>query len=540
VKNIDNRPAWIDLLKKLADAILIIFGVGSALIAFQENPTWGYLIAAITLGVILLFAGSRLVRMLRSMDQKKYLKWFFNRGDATPEMTLAMKSHTNLVFLGISQTTLATYLQDALANNTPGLGWERMTVFFANNSTGKSWEQEMFLPNLRHSRQEIAATLCRCDKTILPHFHELIFKQCRFPLAYGGSMFGTSTANSSLHDTLFVVYYLPSSQSDTKKSLTLKIIRNGQPLTKKNISENLLNTYLNAYDVLEQQSLSLGSFTPTLWDWSVSEWDEFTCAYSGMRVSMNHLLEMADLRPQERVIDLAAGTGNLSRLILDKIPQGSLTLLEASPVMLNACQKLLGEDRHIEFALHRLLDPTSSDIDIRECKYDTIFCHMALTAIAHNLEDLRGFARWCRDRLKPGGKVILNAHNGALRMKRPKGYETWVDPLRKRMIEIITRQGEGNHLRGADIPIFDEENIKEAFEQFDLCLSDRHETTFGISIRDRIQMWSVPAILDSFINVKNITLSGARKIVSQLNDTTLQGYDTMPRTVVSWKFEQKE
>ena len=55
---------------------------------------------------------------------------------------------------------------------------------------------------------------------------------------------------------------------------------------------------------------------PTLWDWSVSEWDEFTSAYSGMQASMTHLIELADLRPYDRAIDLGAGTGNLSRLVL--------------------------------------------------------------------------------------------------------------------------------------------------------------------------------------------------------------------------------
>jgi ubiquinone/menaquinone biosynthesis C-methylase UbiE len=540
MKNSDPPPTWIDLFKKIANVILVVLGVGSTLIAYQQKPFWAYLFAAITLGVILWIAFPWLVRSLRAADQKKYLKWFFNRGEATPEMTLAMKSHTNLVFLGISQTTLSTYLQDALANNTPSLDWERITVFFANNSTGRSWEQEMFLPNLRRSRQDIAATLCRCDKTTLPHFQELIFKQCRFPLAYGGSLFSNSPTHTSPHDTLFAVYYLPSSQSDTKKSLTLRITRNGQPLTKKNISEHLLNTYINATNELDQQSISLGSFSPSLWDWSVSEWDEFTCAYPGMQKSMTDLINMADLGTHDKVIDLGAGTGVLSRLVLDKIPQGCLTLLEASPVMLNACQKALGEDRRLEFALHRLLDPTSSDIDIRDRKYDAIFCHMSLNAIVHNSEDLHGFARWCSDRLNNGGKVILNAHNGALRMSRPKGYETWKDPLRMRMSEIITRQGEANQLRRAETPIFDEGQVKEAFEHVDLYLTAREEVTMGISIPDRIQMWSAPAILDSFINVKAIGLDGARKIAAQLNDISLQGFDTLPRTVVSWRFERKQ
>jgi SAM-dependent methyltransferase len=60
------------------------------------------------------------------------------------------------------------------------------------------------------------------------------------------------------------------------------------------------------------------------------------------RRSAERVLAAADLRPGERVLEVAAGTGGLARLVLPVLgPSGSLTVTDLSPEMVDVARRIL-------------------------------------------------------------------------------------------------------------------------------------------------------------------------------------------------------
>jgi tRNA (cmo5U34)-methyltransferase len=103
-------------------------------------------------------------------------------------------------------------------------------------------------------------------------------------------------------------------------------------------------------------------------------------------------------RPPERVIDLGAGTGLLSRLVLDAHPDARITLLDAAPAMLAEAEKALGDRAAYVVG------------DLREAlpdgEWDAVVSALAIHHLEH--EDKRTLFARIGEALAPGG-VFVNA-----------------------------------------------------------------------------------------------------------------------------------
>jgi ubiquinone/menaquinone biosynthesis C-methylase UbiE len=79
----------------------------------------------------------------------------------------------------------------------------------------------------------------------------------------------------------------------------------------------------------------------------VSQYDDVAEAYEArivprFRPIAERLMAVADLRPADRVLDVAAGTGGLSRLVAQRIGQrGQLVLVDTSSGMLSVARRIL-------------------------------------------------------------------------------------------------------------------------------------------------------------------------------------------------------
>ena len=106
-------------------------------------------------------------------------------------------------------------------------------------------------------------------------------------------------------------------------------------------------------------------------------------------------------RPQ-RIIDLGAGTGLLSRHVLDAYPDAHVTLLDGAPAMLEQARAALG-DRH-DYVVGDLNDPLPGG------GYSAAVSALAI----HHLEDAakRALFAHVHDALMPGG-VFVNAEHVA-------------------------------------------------------------------------------------------------------------------------------
>ena len=88
------------------------------------------------------------------------------------------------------------------------------------------------------------------------------------------------------------------------------------------------------------------------------DWD--AVSYDRLSVPMTRwglgVLERLPLRGDERVLDAGCGTGQVTEALRERLPNGEVVALDASPTMLERARARLGLDR-VTFLAHDLLEP---------------------------------------------------------------------------------------------------------------------------------------------------------------------------------------
>ena len=83
------------------------------------------------------------------------------------------------------------------------------------------------------------------------------------------------------------------------------------------------------------------------------------------------VLDRLPLRGDERVLDAGCGTGQVTEALRERLPNGEVVALDASPSMLEHARARLGDDR-VTFLAHDLLDgleePIGAATAIREMR----------------------------------------------------------------------------------------------------------------------------------------------------------------------------
>src|ERR687894_237669 len=109
--------------------------------------------------------------------------------------------------------------------------------------------------------------------------------------------------------------------------------------------------------------------------------------------------------PAPRVLDLACGTGSISRRILARLPGARTVALDVDPALLAIASATVGADGHVRIVRADLGDPAWADA-LGESGFDAVVTATALhwlpePALARLYRDLR-------DLVRPGG-VVANA-----------------------------------------------------------------------------------------------------------------------------------
>lgn len=117
------------------------------------------------------------------------------------------------------------------------------------------------------------------------------------------------------------------------------------------------------------------------------------------RPMANDLLGLAALRPGERVLDVACGTGIVARLASDQVgSQGAVAGLDVNPGMLAVARSVTPADRSIEWH-----ESGAEDMPFPDEAFDVVLCQMGLQFMPDKLAALREMRRV----LAPGGRLIL-------------------------------------------------------------------------------------------------------------------------------------
>lgn len=112
------------------------------------------------------------------------------------------------------------------------------------------------------------------------------------------------------------------------------------------------------------------------------------------------LIETAALHPQERVLDVACGTGVMTRLALERVGSGgSVTGLDINPGMIAVARSVTPTEQPVEW-----LEAGAESIPLPDESYDAVLCQMGLQFMPDKQAALREMLRV----LKPGGRLIIN------------------------------------------------------------------------------------------------------------------------------------
>jgi ubiquinone/menaquinone biosynthesis C-methylase UbiE len=113
----------------------------------------------------------------------------------------------------------------------------------------------------------------------------------------------------------------------------------------------------------------------------------------------HRMLEAAGLQPGDHVLDIGAGTGDLSILAARLVgPGGSILATDISADMLNIAARVAQQEGLTNITT-RVMD--AQQLDLQDNAFDAVICRLALMLIPHYQQALREIRRV----LKPGGKL---------------------------------------------------------------------------------------------------------------------------------------
>jgi ubiquinone/menaquinone biosynthesis C-methylase UbiE len=170
-----------------------------------------------------------------------------------------------------------------------------------------------------------------------------------------------------------------------------------------------------------------------------------------------------------RLLDCAAGTGEITCALLKSGRFNHVTVVDVSPAMLESAKKLLTSQikkEKVEFVQSDVFNFKPSD----SC-FDLILC---LGLIAHTgRPDI--LLPHLRSMLTPGGRIILQA--------------TLTDHLGTRIVRALTSRKELGR-RGYRISWFSQRNISDACDRAGLRVLDTRRHSVGIPFGDRMWPWA--------------------------------------------------
>jgi trans-aconitate 2-methyltransferase len=147
------------------------------------------------------------------------------------------------------------------------------------------------------------------------------------------------------------------------------------------------------------------------------------------------IIDRLELRGDETVIDAGCGSGRVTEMLLEELPQGRVIALDASPSMVSAAQeRLLASDRYAGRVQVEQMDLL--DLELPE-PVDALFSSATFHWIA---DHDRLFAR-VHDALRPGGRFVAQC-----------GGEGNIVGLRSRVMPIMQREPYAAHFAGWEPP----------------------------------------------------------------------------------------
>ena len=170
-----------------------------------------------------------------------------------------------------------------------------------------------------------------------------------------------------------------------------------------------------------------------------------------------------------RLLDCAAGTGEITCALLKSGKFNHATVVDVSPAMLENAKELLTSQ--IKNAELEFLQSDVFNFKLSDSRFDLILC-LGLIAHTGRLDILLPHLR---SMLTPGGRIILQA--------------TLTDHLGTRLVRALTSTSELAR-RGYRISWFSQRNISDACDRAGLRILETRRHSLAVPFGDRLWRWA--------------------------------------------------
>ncbi|MFN3593306.1 MAG: bifunctional demethylmenaquinone methyltransferase/2-methoxy-6-polyprenyl-1,4-benzoquinol methylase UbiE [Thiobacillaceae bacterium] len=191
------------------------------------------------------------------------------------------------------------------------------------------------------------------------------------------------------------------------------------------------------------------------------------------RLWKRFMVDQALLRPGMRCLDIAGGTGDIARLLVEGVgPTGEVWLTDINGSMLS-----VGRDRMIDEG--RLLPCVQCDAErlpFPADYFDRVTVAFGLRNMTHKERALAEMHRV----LRPGGKLLVLEFSRVARPLAPL-YDLYSFQVLPRMGELVAKDAASYRYLAESIRMHpDQETLKGVIEQAGFHRVDYHNLTFGV------------------------------------------------------------
>lgn len=154
------------------------------------------------------------------------------------------------------------------------------------------------------------------------------------------------------------------------------------------------------------------------------------------------LVAAAALRPGERILDVACGTGVVTRLAAARVgAAGAVAGLDVNPGMLAVARSATPGDATIDW-----YETSAEAIPLADASFDVVLCQMGLQFIPNKVQALKEIRRV----LGPRGRVVLNLPGPIpeLFVAMRDALARHVDPQCAGFVNVVFSLHDGDQLRG--------------------------------------------------------------------------------------------
>ena len=193
------------------------------------------------------------------------------------------------------------------------------------------------------------------------------------------------------------------------------------------------------------------------------------------RLWKRYTINMADLRPGQRVLDLAGGTGDLTRLMCPLVgTDGHIILSDINAAMLaNGRKRLLDEGIHGNVGFAQL---DAEQLPFANNSFDLVTMAFGL----RNVTDKQRALNAIHATLKPGGRLLVLEFSQPLKTLKP-AYDFYSFNILPRLGQLIAKDADSYQYLAESIRKHpDQQTLQGMLEQAGFERCDYHNLAGGI------------------------------------------------------------